>query len=395
MTENLDAVVAGHICLDIYPGFGHIAPGKLFDILQPGRLVEIGEAMFSTGGAVSNTGLALHKLGMLTRLVGKIGRDYFGEAVLDIIRSHGEDLTGMMRVDEDSHTSYTFIINSPGVDRILLNYPGANGTFNSADVPAGLLSETRLFHFGYPPIMQRFYENGGAELALMYRLAKEAGATTSLDISLPDPASPSGRVDWREIYKRTLPYVDIFLPNIEELMVTLRPGQYHQINEKAGVNGFLSLVDPAMLDDISAELLDMGVKIAGIKLGAKGIYLRTAAAGALKQMGRAAPASLAAWADKRLWAPCFKVKVAGTTGAGDSTNAGFLAALLRGLGPGETVTMGVAVGACNVEAIDALSGICGWDAALARISSGWEQHALDLKSYGWREDPSRHYWIGE
>ncbi len=65
----------------------------------------------------------------------------------------------------------------------------------------------------------------------------------------------------------------------------------------------------------------------------------------------------AGWADQGLWAPCFRVEVVGTTGVGDVVIAGFVAGLLRGLPPTETLTAAVVAGACNVEAADALSGI--------------------------------------
>jgi len=44
---------------------------------------------------------------------------------------------------------------------------------------------------------------------------------------------------------------------------------------------------------------------------------------ALEGLGRGRPADLSAWADQTLWAPAFKVQVAGATGAGDSAIAGF------------------------------------------------------------------------
>ncbi|HLL78697.1 MAG TPA: hypothetical protein VKT25_04315 [Ktedonobacteraceae bacterium] len=45
---------------------------------RPGQTIEAGPTVFSTGGSVSNTGLALHKLGVATRLMAKIGTDLFG-----------------------------------------------------------------------------------------------------------------------------------------------------------------------------------------------------------------------------------------------------------------------------------------------------------------------------
>jgi sugar/nucleoside kinase (ribokinase family) len=101
---------------------------------------------------------------------------------------------------------------------------------------------------------------------------------------------------------------------------------------------------------------------------------------------------LEAWANQELWAPCFKVNVAGTTGSGDSTIAGFLAGLLRGLDPIQAVTMAVAVGACNVEAADALSGLRSWEETSARVSGGWQRLPLTIQDSNWRWDTSAEVW---
>ena len=71
--------------------------------------------------------------------------------------------------------------------------------------------------------------------------------------------------------------------------------------------------------------------------------------------------------------PCFDVQVIGTTGSGDSTIAGFLAAILHDLPPDKALQAALAVGACNVEAPDALSGLRSWEATLERIHAGWKQ----------------------
>jgi sugar/nucleoside kinase (ribokinase family) len=109
-------------------------------------------------------------------------------------------------------------------------------------------------------------------------------------------------------------------------------------------------------------------------------------------MGRARPSDAAGWADRELWSPCFKVNLVGAAGSGDSTIAGFLSALLRDLPPDEAVTVAVAVGACNVEAADTLSGVRPWDETLQRVAAGWERHALDLEAPGWRFDSGQQIW---
>jgi len=388
------AVVAGHICLDIIPQLISSAQERFeFDkVLRPGRLLEVGPVSLSTGGAVSNTGLALNKLGIKTQLMGKVGDDLFGEAVRQIVGSYGSDLADGMVVDASVSTSYTIIISPPGVDRMFLHCPGANDTFSASDVRYDRLSDVRLFHFGYPSIMRLMYEDNGAQLVEIFRRAKETGVTTSLDMSFPDPSSAAGRADWATILRSTLPYVDIFAPNIEETLYMIRRETYDELYDATGGGDFLSLITPGLLSDLGQELLGMGAKIVALKLGDRGLYMRTADRPSLQALGRAQPADPAAWADQELWAPCFRVDVVGTTGAGDATVAGFLSALLRGMPPEEALVAAVAVGACNVEAADALSGIRPWDETLRRVAAGWARHELDLEASGWRFDDSHQLW---
>jgi len=389
-----DAVVAGHICLDIIPKLSGTAQ-EFERRFLPGRLLEVGPATFSTGGAVSNTGLALSKLGIRTQLMGKVGEDLFGQAVRQIVDSYGPGLAGGMVVDGATSTSYTIIINPPGVDRIFLHCPAANDTFGADDVRYDVVAESRLFHFGYPPLLRRTFEAGGAQLVGMFRRAHETGVTTSLDMALPDPSSAAGRADWRAILRSTLPYVHVFLPSIEETLYMLRRETYDELRRAADGPDILPLITPRMLSDLGRELLALGVKVLVLKLGDRGVYLRTAGQSALESLGRARPSDLAAWADKELWAPCFQVDVVGTTGAGDATIAGFLSGLLRDMPPEEAVTAAVAVGGCNVETPDALSGVRSWEETLRRIAEGWPRHRLDLQAPGWRFDDAHQLWVGE
>ena len=392
MSGIYDAVVAGHICLDIIPKLGGTAQ-EFERTFLPGRLLEVGPATFSTGGAVSNTGLALSKLGIRTQLMGKVGDDLFGQAVRQIVGAYGPGLADGMVVDGATSTSYTIIINPPGVDRIFLHCPGANDTFGAADVRTDVVAESRLFHFGYPPLVRRMFEAGGTQLVAMFRRAKETGVTTSLDMALPDPSSAAGQADWRAILRSTLPYVDVFLPSIEEMLYMLHRETYDDLRQAADGSDILPLITPRMLADLSQELFALGVKVVALKLGDRGVYLRTAGQSALESLGRARPSDPAAWANKELWAPCFLVDVVGTTGAGDATIAGFLSGLLRDMPPEEALTAAVAVGGCNVETADALSGVRPWDETLRRIAEGWPRHRLDLQAPGWRFDDAHQLWV--
>lgn len=57
--RKIDVVVAGHLCLDIIPEFPEGTESKVEKLFIPGKLIEVKEATISTGGVVSNVGLAL------------------------------------------------------------------------------------------------------------------------------------------------------------------------------------------------------------------------------------------------------------------------------------------------------------------------------------------------
>jgi sugar/nucleoside kinase (ribokinase family) len=373
--------VAGHICLDIIPQI------RADDFqFVPGGLLETGPAILATGGAVANTGLALHKLGAPVRLVGKIGDDVLGDVLRKLVSGGAPDLAANMVVAHGEHTSYSVILSPGGRDRMFLHCPGCNATFQAADVSDDVLASSRLLHFGYPPLLPRMYADQGAELSALMRRAKSLGVTTSLDLSMPDPNGPSSAADWPAILEAALPHVDLFLPSAEEIFWMLDRAAYERISSLGGE--FTAHVGASDLRRISRLLLDMGSAVAGVKLGERGLYLRTASPDRFGAAGRAFVNPAASWFDRELWSPCFDVQVVGATGAGDATIAGFLMALLRGNDPAECLVAACAVGACSVEAVDAFSGIRSWSETSARLSRGWKRSSTHPGD-GWRLDETR------
>src|SRR5215831_11042890 len=98
MTSSFEAVAAGHICLDVHPDLSGADREPFEKIFRPGHLLASGSVSFATGGTVSNTGLALNRLGVAVQLIGKIGEDLFGRTVCQLIDTHGEDLSQGMIV---------------------------------------------------------------------------------------------------------------------------------------------------------------------------------------------------------------------------------------------------------------------------------------------------------
>lgn len=386
-----DIAVAGHICLDMIPTFRRSSGAPVHELLVPGKLIDVDRLAVSTGGPVSNTGLALHRLGFAVILLGKIGDDIVGRAILDVLRQHGPDLADGMIVTDETHSSYTIVISPPGVDRIFLHSPGANDTFGADDVDHRKLEGARLFHFGYPPLMRRMYADGGDELASLLKGVKQRGLTTSLDMARPDPASDAGRADWRAILAKALPQVDLFLPSFDETLYMLDRKRFDQAQRAGGdVNAW---ADASLLRGLGDELVALGAAIVGLKLGSHGMYLLTTSdAQRVASAGACAPEDMKGWVGRELLAPCFTTTVVGTTGSGDATIAGFLGALTKGLSPEVAMTAAVAVGACNVEAPDAISGIPTWAAVEKRLAGGWERRTVSLDLPGWRWDECGGVW---
>ncbi len=391
--RSIDIVVAGHICFDLIPTFP-LVEADYGELLVPGKLVKVSELITSTGGPVSNTGLALKKLGINVQLMGKVGEDFIGEGIITRLREEGLD-KGMVVVKGET-SSYTIAIAPPNIDRMFLHNPGANDTFGCSDVDFSLIEDAKWLHLGYPPLMEKMYSDDGREMMDIFWRAKKLGTTTSLDMALPDPTSIAGKVNWRIILKNVLPWVDFYLPSLEETCYMLDREKFFEKKKKAGKRDMLEFFNPEELSTMAEELLQLGPALVTLKSGYRGFYVRTADRERMEKILVAKPGDIDNWAERELWSPSFHVEhVAGATGSGDSSIAGFLAAFFRGLSIEETLQYATAVGANNVTAPDALSGIKDWDSTTGQIKSGWDQNPLEIgDAKGWEFDDTWRIWRG-
>jgi sugar/nucleoside kinase (ribokinase family) len=386
---SFDLIAAGHLCLDMIPRFAtQTEAANAGEVFRPGTLVLMGDMTFATGGAVSNVGIAMTVFGCRVGFMARVGDDAVGALIRQLVAEHGS--TDGIAVAAGEPSSYTVVLSPPGIDRIFLHCPGTNDTFKARDADPEVIARARLLHFGYPTLMRSLYSDGGEELAGILRRAKEAGVTTSLDISLPDPNSPAGQADWRRIYERALPFVDLFLPSIEESFFTLHPRQYLQRKERHGGRELIDLVSADEVADFADEYLRMGCCIAVIKAGHNGWYLRSGGKDRIAGMGRAAPLDPAAWADRELWCPAFVAeRVASSVGSGDCSIAAFLCGLLRDLPIEECLRLANCAGCLNLRAMDATSGLPPWAelrAAVSRLTVRDNSRFLGAP-WKWRKEP--------
>lgn len=391
--RDYDVMIAGHLCLDIIPLFPDTGCTNISDIMRPGKLVNVDNAKISTGGPVSNTGLNMKELGLDVCFCSCVGDDQFGKIALDMLSKSGN--ANGVKVLEGQTSSYTVVIAPPGIDRIFLHHPGTNNIFSADDLDLDLLGKCRHFHLGYPPLMEKMFANEGKELAKIFRLAKEAGATTSCDMTLPDPSSVSGKAPWRKILENILPYIDIHVPSIEETFYMLYPEKFLEMKAQHNNSELLDFITPEQYSQVADEILSMGAKMTTLKSGHRGFYIKTASKDKFETLGAAKPADMDNWADRELWVQAYEVDHFGSaTGSGDSSIAGLLTAYLNGLTIEESLKYATCLGYQNVRVLDAVSGVKNWQETTEMIASDMPMLDAKMDDSGWKYHEEYKIWTG-
>ena len=312
-------------------------------------------------------------------LMGKIGKDAFGAMVKNILK--GYDAEGSMIESQEETTSYSVVLAVPGVDRIFLHHSGANHTFLASDIPEQALHETALFHFGYPPLMQSMYENDGEELLKIMKKAKDAGAATSLDMASVDEASAAGAADWKKILERVLPYAAFFVPSVEELCYMLDRERFYEWQERAAGRDITGILDIEKdVKPLAEQCMDFGAKVLLIKCGAPGMYYRTADRRMIGRISSRVELNPDQWAGKEGFEKSYvPERILSGTGAGDTSIAAFLTAMLKGYPPERALQLSAATGASCVAAYDALSGLKSFEELETKIDAGWQKNSALLQ----------------
>lgn len=326
----LTTALAGHVCADLTPALLG-APR-----LDPGALVEVGPLAFSLGGCVANTAGALVDLGHPVTVHAGVGDDELGRLVRAGLR--GPLVTPRLQL-LDAATSYSVVVQPPGVDRVFWHHTGANAAFDGSGVDlTGPGGPVDLLHLGYPALLPALLVDGGAPLAGLLASARAQGTTTSVDLVVVDPGTDVGRLDWHALLARMTAETDVLSPSLDDLTSAL------------GLPTPATAADAAALaEELADRLLGWGAAVVLLSDGERGALLRTAGADRLRAGGRALAPLAGTWADRRVHLPALAVPEAATTnGAGDASTAGLLHALARGATPEQAVRLASASAAAVV-----------------------------------------------
>jgi sugar/nucleoside kinase (ribokinase family) len=278
---NVDLVMSG---LPSLPVLGRELTGTGFSVAM--------------GSSSAITAARLAVLGAAVDFIGIVGEDDFGQLVLRELKRYG---VGIDHIGRGTTQTGVTIALTYRQDRALLTYPGTIAAYDGQNITAALLAQYDHLHVG------SFYLQTGLQAALpdVYKMAREAGLTTSLDAGW-DPLE-----DWsaNPFLEPTLAQTDYFLPNESEATALIGAN-----------NRFESLA--AKVDGLLV-----------VKRGAEG-------ATAFDKHGEIVSI------------PALPVKVIDTTGAGDAFNAGFIyARRIEGAGVPDALRFGAACGAQAVARI--------------------------------------------
>ncbi len=226
-----------------------------------------------------------------------IGRDSFGEVVKSTLQQRKVDISNLIEVDDEA-TGLTAILNYDN-DRANVTYPGAMSRMGVKDIRPENIREAKHVHISSIFLQETLHR----ELFDIVKLVKECGATLSMDVQF-DPEET-----WDFDCAKILPLVDVFMPNEQELMA---------ITCKDSVEEAVAAIRPY-------------ANVTVVKMGTRGSLVVT------REKEHHMPAML-------------NKSVVDAIGAGDSFDAGFISAYVRGKDLDYCQWLGNLAGAVNTTA---------------------------------------------
>jgi ribokinase len=237
----------------------------------PGETIQGEELHTFPGGKGANQAVAAARLGATVSMLGRVGRDEFGDFLINSLKENKVNIQLIQR-GHASTGAAIIVVDSNGQNSIVLS-PGANANVTPADV------ENASFRtFG---LLLLQLEIPLETVLSAARRARENGVRTILN---PAPARP--------LTDELIGLADYIIPNETELsQLTAMP-----------------VIDMASAEKAARALMQRGAKNVIVTLGENGALLLTGA--------------------NTEHIPAFKVKAVDTTAAGDAFIGGFAVKLL-------------------------------------------------------------------
>ncbi len=314
-------VIYCHLIQSAYPGEDTDLEGMLLilslgDIMidayffspdsRHARTDTVGRVEFVPGGSAANFAVWVARHSHLSGLIGRVGDDFLGHALVRKLESEG--VKPFIMFDPEYGTGRVGVIVSEDGERDMICDRRANTRLSPADIPDEAIRQARWLHVsGYA-----FFEPGPADVA---RRAIEISLAAGVPVSV-DPAAYSFINSFgRDAFLNQCAGATVILPNLDE------------------GRAMTGLSDPLDIAKSLAEIFPV-------------VALKTGAGGCIG-VSRNEP--------DPIQLPAVPVEVVDTTGAGDAFGAGFIMAYSSGVGLAESLARGNQLGAAAVSRIGAQS----------------------------------------
>jgi sugar/nucleoside kinase (ribokinase family) len=302
---DLDLLVLGDANPDLVLHGGDVVPA----FGQAEHLVD--DARLSIGGSGAILACGAAKLGLRVAIAAVVGDDLFGRFVIDGLAAHGVDVAAV-HVDPETPTGVTVVLSGPD-DRAILTMPGTIAGLSAQRIEPALLERARHVHVSSYFLQAALI----GSLSDVFLGVRGRGGTTSVDPNW----DPSAR--WNGGLLDVLAVTDVFLPNAMEAT---------------------RIAHTSDLDAAGRALAERAGVVA-VKNGDRGAI---ACSGGVTH--RVDPV---------------RVTPMDSTGAGDSFDAGFLAAWLDGAPLERALALANTCGALSTRAMGGTTAQATMDEALA------------------------------
>jgi ribokinase len=260
---------------------------------QPGETIGGEDLQVIPGGKGANQAVAAARLGAQVSMLGRVGKDSFGDFLLNNLKQNHVDVQSVRRDDASTGTAI-IVVDSNGQNSIVLS-AGANGNVSSADVAS---SSTSTAAFADHKLLLLQLEVPIPTVSSATKLAHESGLRIILN---PAPA--------KQLPEGIISNVDYLIPNETELSLLTS----------------MDVNDIPSAERAAKSLLERGVRNVIVTLGSKGALI----------VNKATSTHI----------DTYKVDVVDTTAAGDAFIGGFAYSLLQNKSLEDSVRYGCACGA--------------------------------------------------
>jgi ribokinase len=274
------------------------------------------------GGGTINSALSLTRFGVPAIPMVCTGEDAWATFLLDRLAPSGLDVRYICSRPGVT-TGLTFIAVSPGGERTMFSYRGANSAFRPEDVDESVLEGAGWLHLSSYALLTEPQRDA---LWLVADQARQRGIPVSMDLT-------------EEVVVRQPEGVLRILPVLDTCILG-----HPEVQWLGGEKGFVAGLD---------RLLQLGIAVTAVKLGSTGCLLTDGT--------------------QRMSFPAFNIEAVDTSGAGDAFSAGIVFARMHGLSMPATAALASALGALTASVHGAGLSMPGEQEVLAFLQEQPEQ----------------------